>query len=202
MKPARWIIFAAFVGLPWNAWPHGGAGDHAHEGPALDAPRTAAAQTNSTAGYGDTFELTVTPAQLAVGEPTSLHLYAADWTTNRPVGDATLEVTVTGENVNETLELTEANEAGIYEATFTAPSAGSYSLLVDMQRGDASELFSVTGLTAGMSHAEHAETPTARRWQDYGGSIAAAAAVVAALAGFALGRGRRNPGAPAAGDPQ
>ena len=187
-----WLALATACAFP--AFGHGGA-DHSHDAPDLSAAAEIRPIT-SVAGKGNALDISVSPPSLRVGEEAMLTLFVADWNTNRPVTGAEMDITLTGAGKSLDLKAESGEDPGVYAVTLPALPSGTYGLLVDIRAMGTSELIGVAGLTVGASQeSESEESEPMANPRDFTPYYIAGAALLAGMAGFALGAGnRRNAG--------
>jgi multidrug efflux pump subunit AcrA (membrane-fusion protein) len=165
VQPRRWIILAGFLALtvaatglwaPRAVLAHGGE-DHGSPAPAgqvVSGRQTASAQSEN-------FDIVAQYGNVEVGKPASFDLYLSDYETNTPVGGATIQVSVSG-NDSTSATATAEKEPGLYNVSLTFLHDGHYDLLFDITSPERSDIVEVKGIEVGAQGSEPPKTAASR----------------------------------------
>lgn len=150
-----------------------------HGGP--PAPLPGVSNMQSPWAQSENFELVVKYNPIEPGKETVLDIYLSDFATNAPIGNATISVSVSGNDSLSALAGAEKNP-GLYFVKMVFPKAGNYDLLFDITAGDKADLLEIKNIQAGAT----AGAVIARKSRPPYGLIALLAVVLALFAGLFL----------------
>lgn len=151
MKQGKVALLLLASTLPGLAAAHGGE-DH---GDAKPAP-AAMVQGVSAGAMGETFEVLVKAAESEPNEATALRVFVSDARTNAPMQGAQVELSFLGESEVK-LPAAPAESTGIYTASATFPSEGSWEAMATVRRGNATEVLSLGPWKVEEAHHAHEE---------------------------------------------
>lgn len=151
MKRCKVALLLLASTLPGLAMAHGGD-DH---GAAKPAP-TAMVNGVSAGAMGETFEVLVKAAESEPNEATALRVFVSDARTNAPLTGAEVELSFLGASEVK-LPVTPSESAGLYTASATFPSEGSWEALATVRRGNATEVLSLGAWKVEEAHVAHEE---------------------------------------------
>lgn len=152
MKRSKVALLLLASTLPGLAAAHGGD-DHGEAKPAV----TAMVNGVSAGAMGETFEVLVKAAESEPKEATALRVFLSDARTNAPLTGAQVELSFLGASEVK-LPATPSESPGVYTASATFPSEGSWEAMATVRRGEATEVLSLGAWKVEEAHhAEHEE---------------------------------------------
>jgi len=111
-------------------------------------------------GQSDKYELTLYYPELTAGKEAHLTLYAADYSSNRPIEKASFKIT-TAENTQIEFEVTPVSP-GVYELHVVFPENKTYTLNVQVSHANGADLIGVAGVDVGKKLAVALAAPEAQ----------------------------------------
>ncbi len=151
MKRSKVALLLLASALPGLAAAHGGD-DHGEAKPAA----TALVNGVSAGAMGETFEVLVKAAESEPNEATALRVFVSDARTNAPLPGAQVELSFLGASEVK-LPATPAQSAGLYTASATFPSEGSWEAMATVRQGEATEVLSLGAWKVEEAHVAHEE---------------------------------------------
>jgi len=145
--PATAVGLASVRAAAHGDEPHGG-------GEAASAP---ARRPPSVGATGDLYEVLVKSQWAAAGEPVALRVFVADATSNLPVADAEVELTLHPAAASPSSAIPPeikvvakpAGAPGLYGASVTFPGRGDVDVVASVARGDDVDLVALGALETG-----------------------------------------------------
>lgn len=147
------IAVACFVPL----YAHGGE-DHE------DATTTvqSGSSTHTAAAQSESFDVVVKYASAQPSIETMLDIYLADYETNTPVANATIEVSVAG--IDTLTRIADAEtDPGLYSVKIIFPKSGVYELVLDITAGINADIISIKGIDVGTEASEVSQSASYSR---------------------------------------
>ncbi len=137
------LIIQFLLCLPVMAFAHGGE-DHGN------AKKTAVAGSMtyfSSEAFSDKYELLVKYNPITPGKEATLKLFISEYNTNKPLGSASLQITVAGSpNIKVTVSKT---DKGVYELKINFPEKKAYNLVVNITSNAGADLIQLSNIEAG-----------------------------------------------------
>jgi hypothetical protein len=99
-------------------------------------------------GVTDNFEVVLKYPPTPIGKEMKILIYLSDYTTNKPISDASIEFEITGlDTLKPKVEKTDL--AGVYHTELTLPDNKPYDVLLTITKGNVVDLIPIKGLQAG-----------------------------------------------------
>lgn len=162
--PLLTLILAAANALgPRVSFAHGGE----QHGPAVGkASLTATPGSRLAFAQTENFEFLIKHPEQAAGEPMALRVFLADYTTNEPIENATIELEFSGPADVEVQAQATASP-GVYQVIATFPKDGTYEVLASVAAGEIVDLMIINGIEIGPPKVEthgHAHASSRAPW--------------------------------------